>query len=560
MYGANAFTGVINIITREAGDLVEDGRELGADARVTGGSFGTAVADATVAGKSKTGNFAYTVTARVFESDEFDLSDTEQWDYDPGVYETLAETYRDNLRFEPTAGQTLDDFLDATCTTDEGLDESCPDLIRSSPFFELTSEGGLKLSDEGLRRAIELDQAALRQEVGGRPVEFSNPTDAWLVHGKLTFANLILGFQTWQKTEGAANWYTDQLRPGGDNGQLWSPEQTWFYLKYQRPVGANLTLDIFSQYKEHTLNGNKTNFIGLRNYARGNRTVADLVRGRAPSWEPFYFYLFNTQLRSELKVVYSRSEKLDLVSGLEFRSSSVQGDYVSGPEPNPAETGSEPTTFPGGNRFSSRDVGLYAQASYRPRRDLKLVAGGRFDDNQVRETLGYGTVFNPRLAVVYSPDLFRRREEDGREERPALTFKAVYSEAFLDVPNFQKYATIAGERELPAPNLAPEKVENVELGAAFELGERFTADLVAYESRYSDVVQLVSGVACDGVSCPLGTTTSQFQAIGRARGPRPPGPRPVAARQSHPIRQLHLYRSDQHGLRVGVRRDRRAHR
>ena len=136
--------------------------------------------------------------------------------------------------------------------------------------------------------------------------------------------------------------------------------------------------------------------------------------------------------------------------------------------------------IPGGNRFSTTDLGVFLQASYRPFDRLRVVAGGRVDDNSVRQTQGYGTVFNPRLAVVYTPKDF--------------TFKAIYSESFLDASNFVKYATDPGVRDLPNPGLQPETAKNLELSASWQISEDFWLDVVAYDSKFSGAVQQVSGV------------------------------------------------------------------
>ncbi len=76
------------------------------------------------------------------------------------------------------------------------------------------------------------------------------------------------------------------------------------------------------------------------------------------------------------------------------------------------------------------------------------VVGGRVDYNKIGDGGGYGTVFNPRVAFVYSPKTW--------------VFKGIYSEAFKDATIIDKYSVVAGTRDVPAPNLRPEKVKNTE--------------------------------------------------------------------------------------------------
>ena len=51
LYGSNAFSGVINIIERQPADLMQEGRNWGADARLLAGKDRTWRAQATAAGR-----------------------------------------------------------------------------------------------------------------------------------------------------------------------------------------------------------------------------------------------------------------------------------------------------------------------------------------------------------------------------------------------------------------------------------------------------------------------------------------------------------------------------
>src|SRR5205085_7308738 len=163
------------------------------------------------------------------------------------------------------------------------------------------------------------------------------------------------------------------------------------------------------------------------------------------------------------------------------------------------ETGAPPTGVLGGNQITSRDLGAYAQASWRYKPSIKLVAGGRVDNNHIRQHGGYGTVFNPRLAGVYT--------------HQKMVFKVMYSEAFQDAPNFQKYQTVPGVRELSNPGLKPEKVKNFEGSGSWEPRSNLSFQVVAYRSGYRGIVQEVSGVSCTQI--PGCTTTNQFKNVGR---------------------------------------------
>lgn len=488
IYGSNAFAGVVNVITKEPEDYLTGGRKFAVDAVLGSGSFGTRYVDATVAGQAAEGIVSYALTSRVFRSDEPDLSGFKDWNYDPADFADpgLRGTYVGHLSFSGSPEQV------------QALLDAHPGIATSGDF--VVGPGSIAPTQQGIDHAIALDQGAYDQLVGGRRPAFSDPTRTWLINGKLRLSNLVLGFESWHDEEGSTPVSTDLFSPGADNGYRWTPEQTWFYVRYSHDLPHNLSLTLFSRYKEHTLDGSQTVLTNLNGYLSGDLGFEALAEGKEPFWQPTFFYLFNTQLRNELSMVYNPSEKLDVVAGLELRNGSIQGNYVTSDQPNPSETGTPPQSLRGSNDFQTRDVGLYAQASYRPRDHLKLVAGGRVDNDKARQSGGYGTVFNPRLAVVYTPG--------------AAVLKAVYSEAFHDASNFQRYATFTGVRDLDNPNLPPERVKNLELSAGWQVSDHVAADVSAFDAHYSDVVQLVSGVPCDPPVCDPPRTTAQFQAIG----------------------------------------------
>ncbi|HXO27676.1 MAG TPA: TonB-dependent receptor plug domain-containing protein, partial [Thermoanaerobaculia bacterium] len=66
MYGANAFTGVINIITKEPETLIPEDKRLGFTVQAAAGGLHTRYADLTAAGKDSSGNVSWSVTSRLY--------------------------------------------------------------------------------------------------------------------------------------------------------------------------------------------------------------------------------------------------------------------------------------------------------------------------------------------------------------------------------------------------------------------------------------------------------------------------------------------------------------
>ncbi len=478
MYGPNAFAGVVNVITKEPEDYLAEGRMLAVHALVGGGTWSTGYVDATVAGRTRGDALSYSVTARLYRSDEMDLSGFKEWDFDPAFY--------------------------------DGVDYC-------AALFPKTMENPNPDCDQTLaEQARASDKAALAAVVEGQPVGYSDLTDDWAVYGKIKVSSFTFGFQAWQRKEGLGSWYTDDFYAGADNGGLWIPEQTFFYVKYARDFGPKLGLSVLTSFKRHGLDGG-TREQQLRNYASGRRLDADdLAAGVDSFWRRTFFDQSSQQFKTEATVTYQKSPRFNLVTGFEFRTSNIQGDFLLTTDCPDKEDGECPAgenrTDTRGQFFDHLDAGVFAQASLKPRENWKIVLGARLDYNDISEAggtfgvelpdgtfepispEGYGMVFNPRLAVIYT--------------QPRYVLKAIYAEAFKDASAFSRYATSPGFRDLPNPSLEPERVSNLELAAGWQPSEELFVDLAVYRAEYDNAVGLGRG------ELPNGDPTFQNQAVG----------------------------------------------
>ncbi len=492
MYGANAFAGVVNIITKDPKGLIGDGHRLGGDLRAVGDASGDGAVDATIAGQSASGGFSWMLTARRYKGDDSrQLEDYASWNYDPSYYDSIDYQSQKGMNVtDPKAAQAL-------------MAKYSADAI--ARYFDVQRDAkgqvvGLKLNAAGALAARQLDKSAFSQTVGGSPIGFGEPVDDWQIYAKLQASNFVFGLQYWRTEESSNLPLVDSFAASGKNGFLWTPQHTFLYVKYSRRfMDDKLSFTSLTQYKRHDLDGTDSANVYLSNYQLGNLGASDLLAGKAPSWNATYNYRSNDQIRSELNVYYEQSEKLNAVAGVELRLSSVGAKNVVSSSVRPGETGSIPGAIAGDNQLASRDVGAYLQASYRPWQPLKIVLGGRLDNDLIRDTGGYGTVLNPRVALVYT----------WRD----MVVKGIYAQAFQDAPNFQKFETIPGQRELANPTLAPERVRNFELSASWRPRRDFDLQLVGYSAKYEGIVAEVSGVPCPStLTC---TTTNQFQNAGR---------------------------------------------
>ena len=378
--------------------------------------------DAVVAGQNATGNLRWSLAARRHVGDDLPNLDREpQWDFDPAFYDTVNYTTIGGLN--PTSASAIA-AVRAKYTE-----------AQLAPYFTVTTDAAgnwtaIKVTPEGVARARALDKSGYDQTVGGQKIGPGSPVDDWMVDFKVSTSNTIFGLQRWRTRESGSVPLVDNFAASGRNGFLWTPEHLSVYMKnFARYLDDKLQMQLSTQFNQHSLDGTDSNNVFLQSYQLGNLQVNDLVAGQAPRWNPQYNYRLNNRLRSELNLFYEHSERFNVVGGVEARYSSIGAINITSATAPADETGAPPTGVLGGNQIGSRDLGFYAQASWRLRPSLKLVGGGRFDNNKIRQNGGFGTVFNPRLAGV-----FTRQEESlqgdvrggvpGRAELPEVPDRA----------------------------------------------------------------------------------------------------------------------------------------
>ena len=495
MYGANALVGVVNVITRDP-EVLAGKKQLGVKANAGWGSYNTKFLDMTVAAKKN--NVSFSTTIKRFTSSEENLSGYSEFNYDPNYYNSVD--YNSFLGVTSNA---------ASFVRTNHIDASNPNFIINRDNKGDTVSVGL--TEAGVTAARNLDKSALNQKLNGQPIGYSNISDHWYMNGKLKFTNLQLGYEFWRTQSGGTNYYNDNNEAGANNGSRWVPKQSFFYMKYDNNISEKVNLMNFSEYRITEVADN-SKAVYLLNYSNGSLGSADLAANVNPFWVTEFYYQISRQFRNEFKITYNPNSLINLVSGVEVRNSSIQGDYrtatyigndrvapdkVPGALLNPAsviEIGrSTGDAIPGGNDFTIYDMGAYAQGTWKFKEIYKLTLGGRYDYNKIRVTGGYGSQFNPRLALVVTPGKF--------------ILKGIYASAFQNASNWTKFSTNTS-RKVNNPNLSPEKVSNIDLSIAYRFTKNIYADLVYYNSHFNGVVG--TGI----VKLPDGTTTGQNQAIG----------------------------------------------
>jgi outer membrane receptor for ferrienterochelin and colicins len=189
MYGPHAFSGVINVITKQPEQLLGKGRNFGIRSQVSGGSLHTTLLEAVMAGRTASGGLAWSLTARDYRSHGLDLSRFPDWSYQDHVD---AFDYRTVQRID---GMDAAGHFVAQTFLDNGL-PAASDLytVQRNAAGVATA---IELTEAGVRRVRELDRAAYRN-LDGRAARFSSPQDDWYVLGRLKLSNLVLSAQLWR--------------------------------------------------------------------------------------------------------------------------------------------------------------------------------------------------------------------------------------------------------------------------------------------------------------------------------------------------------------------------
>jgi outer membrane receptor for ferrienterochelin and colicins len=490
LYGANAFMGVINIITKNFRNLPGPAKQVAFNGHVRSGALGRNQVDGVLT--AKTADVALSVTGRVYQSDELDLSDYPEWNFDARTAGDYTGQF-DQIGTDASGNYRAQQYLQRTNLT-KIYPNSNLYKVDYAPDGKATA---LRLTPDGAQRAAGLDNNLFGNSLNGNPVGFSNTKRDWFFRGKLEFKDLTISFLNWKTDESGTPWYTNKSTIATEKNPRWVTQDRAFSITYNKAFSDKFQIMNISSYLLHEIKGS-TNLVTYNGYYNGRLGFLELEKDSLPKATATYQYRISTQFRNELRLFWSPLFNLDVSGGIELRSGLIQGNYITSTLAFADETGSvaNASGLAGGNNFKANDIGVYSQVTYRPLKDLKLVGGLRVDNNRIRSNGGYGTVATPRLAAIYN--------------RGKMIFKAIYAEAFKDASFLQKYGTTA-TRRLPNPNLLPERVNNLEMSAYLQATKQMAFNVVGYFANYSNAVGTAQ------VMQENGSMTQQFQGIGRRR-------------------------------------------
>jgi hypothetical protein len=204
MYGANAFTGVINVITKGSSEFYGKDKKFGAEAQVTIGSWNTRTAELSLGGRNASESVRWSVTGRTFSSDEPPISKFADWNFNPDDVKNVDYRSALELSGRNANGQYLaQSVLDALAGSSQPIIP--PD---DSPFYAIHRDASgvataVTLTPAGIAEAQRLDKIGLTTLIDGRPPGPLRSTQDWSLNGKLEFPNFSAGVQISNLEEGA---------------------------------------------------------------------------------------------------------------------------------------------------------------------------------------------------------------------------------------------------------------------------------------------------------------------------------------------------------------------
>jgi outer membrane receptor for ferrienterochelin and colicins len=499
IYGPRSFAGAINIVTKKPANLIKRDNDrddpklyLGINGKLTGASYGTQVAELNVAGSQK--NFSFLLTGRLFNSEGHDMSNTSFFDYNPNDLNSLIynEERMKSLSFKDNPATTVNELA---------VEMNRLGLKPGSPFYDYYSINAdateLKINPDSAQSILNIlkrrDFEKYNSKINGSNVGFSGTNKHSYFGGKVLFNDFEFGFRTWNVQQNF-NYYQDLFTAGANNGSKWKPLNSTFYSKYNKRF-EYISISNTLSYAVHGIEGNSklvsyNSFFNLldTNNSSGlsvlNFLFPDsLINGDKQGWKETAYFYKASQIRNDLKVNVVR-DRFNAMLGIEVRQSMLQGDYLryntyaieeERPDIYPQEVGTVNNQDEGSNSYSVLDIGLYSQISYQfiPEK-LYFTAAGRLDNNKIRSTGGFGTRFNPKLAMVY--------------KLKDVVVKAIFSQGIQNPSQFTKFST-TGVRDAN-PNLGPERIRNLEFVVQGRRSSKLNWDASIFVSRVDDAVVL----------------------------------------------------------------------
>lgn len=476
LYGANAFSGVLNIVTKGGSTLFKSNKtsfesepktEFMMSGRINTGAFNTQALEGTTAVKLKNG-VVIQMNGKVYQSDENNLSKYSDWD---GQW-TEADFGLNHYRKTLSLVTTKDSIKNIYTTKDP-----------SGVYHQIKGDSILP-TQFAIDEAKRLDQLKYNEipnisgfyNKGADPKIFSDKTFGVYANMRVTLGDLILDLHIEDRDEGATPDYVDKFFSVNSLFTNWQARQQFISSRYSKKLGDKWFFYNTAYYRISDF-GVKSRLTTFNGYAQDRRELIDFFNPSRinPEWTRVSYFQQCKQFRDEFRAQYTINDHFDLLVGLEIRNGIFQSNYLTTSISDNAMFNGTVQSNPGGNNPAMFEGGGFGSLTYsNTARKININVGGRYDYTWVNEDtkVSYGK-FNPRLSAVFYPGNW--------------VFKLIYSEAMFAFPSFVRFSSSVSR--IPPDNLAPETVKNIEFNVTHVLkGGKFTTEWVGYKSTYAEML------------------------------------------------------------------------
>ncbi len=425
VYGPNAFGGIINVITKDAATM-EQGY---ADISLKAGSYNSQAFDLAVGGK--VGDFSINLAARMFNSDDPDLSDMAYWGFADERW-LQSETYWGPLLAVNDNGDPIH-------------------TVRNKPYNEYK------------------DHAIDSSFFGDVSYKVNEKT------------KVKLGFVEWQTEEGYGPYYAfDQAHPN----QSWHHASTHNYLEMESQATEKLNVKISLDARTSRIWGGWTESFpdwdpGMEAYSYLSVSDWNSVNEALLLKNDFDYrvddnWRLNGGIKLENKTLTKAYDLCGYWAGV-FCSSYVDdgGDdgnglgIVHSSEDTFEYQPDNLSEMPQSNLVDTKDKGAYFQMIW-DKENWRINAGIRRDINSL-----YGGATNPRASAIY--------RISGKQ-----SIKLLYGEAFQEPAPVALFGGWSGRAA--NPHLKPESMKNLEMIYMLS-SESFTHHFSLYNASYENVIK-----------------------------------------------------------------------
>lgn len=437
LYGTNAFSGIINVITKK-------GSEVGAiDVVTTAGSYGRKNLEVS-SGSQISKLVSFNITGKYFAADNL-----HQWDYfdgigkDPNV-NNFSQSYRNAMgtdAYYMIEGEKVQVPLDDPLPYDNYALHA--NLMVGD--FTFTALNWTKKEAEGYFYSPFKRRGQYAQWWENNQGYSLSHNKA--INDKISFSTNIIyrNHRLLNSQEVGHKYYTsplpeaDSLNTDYESSQsIVHNDPTTYQLKPREVVLAN---------------GDTTNVTGIVD-------IANLS-----TWD----------LSFEEQMTYNISDKLNFIVGGKFSYTDTQEDY---------QYGHHLDDMPVSPRHQKNTYAGYGQIIYNPINIISLTLGGRYEyQNDENKEILYD-IFTPRASIIL-------KAADG------IIFRLQYAEAFQEPDDWHKFSTDADVRPLPSLTLEPEKLRALEFGTNMKLGRKLFFTATVYHTRVTNFIGSVNNTVAN---------------------------------------------------------------